>query len=625
MNDIEWNKNVFPNESNFIAKAYGRHKKVTTLSENRHTFSIPVMGTGFSIDTPLRVAQYGISSVISLGDDILIEQMRKFHAERVGEPYEVVTNQDEDARARRITLYLNLVNRLVQRQVQALKTSPFSKDSGIARYFKLLPDIAPKRLYREMLAEDDGAKKVRMQERLRTLVVPGSIDVNIMAKMNTSYYHGNQKKSPEYAIAMSALRGFAMSTLHSSIVFSAGINQHLYTYLTRFEDFFPGNNGEFKKKVILKVSDFRSAEVQGRFLAKRGIWVSEYRIESGLNCGGHAFPTMGFLLAPILEQLKNRKHELIEKLFKIYNKALADNGRAVMDECPTVRFTVQGGIGSSAENDLLLDYFDMDGTGWGTPFLLVPEVTNVDKDHLSKLSDATGQDVFISNSSPLGIPFWNLRNSDSENARRRRISEGHPGSPCPKGYLVSNTEFSEVPVCVASRTYQKSKLKSLEENGYTQEQLAAVSADVLAKSCICNDLSGSVKVKNGIELKATPALCCGQDIVNFSKIATLEEMVDHIYGRGNLLTHPDRPHMFIQEMRLYIDYLREEIHKFSLRLSFHKRKYFADFKKNLFDGLEYYQRLTEMFDKEERNRFLDDLKSIYNAVETLDLDPIPAS
>ena len=37
-----------------------------------HNIHIPVMGTGFSIDTPIRVAQFGISSVISIMDDILI-------------------------------------------------------------------------------------------------------------------------------------------------------------------------------------------------------------------------------------------------------------------------------------------------------------------------------------------------------------------------------------------------------------------------------------------------------------------------------------------------------------------------------------------------------------------------
>ena len=598
---------------------------MTTFSGSMHTFSIPVMGTGFSIDTPLRVAQYGISSVISLVDDTLIEQMRKFHAERLGEPYEEVTRLDEDARARRITLYLDLVNRVVQRQVQELKASPFSKGSNIVRYFELLPDIAPKRLYREMLAEDDPAEKTRMQERLRALVVPGSIDVNIMTKIDRRNYRGDQELPGEYSDAMSALRGFALSELRSSIVFSAGINQRLFTYLTRFEDFFPDNSGELKKKIVLKVSDIRSAEVQGKFLAKRGIWVSEYRIESGLNCGGHAFPTWGYLLGPVLDQFKCRKHELREKLFEIYNKALTSDGRTAMDSCPTLRFTVQGGIGSETENDLLLEYYDMDGTGWGTPFLLVPEVTGVDDNHLAKLSKATEQDVYLSDSSPLGIPFWNLRNSESENARRRRISEGCPGSSCLKGFSAFNTEFSDITICPASRTYQKKKLKSLSENGHTPEQLSFISASVLSKSCICNDLSGSVKIKNGIEPDATPALCCGPNIVNFSKTVTLEEMVDHIYGRGTRLTPPDRPHMFIREMMLYIDYLRGEMEKFSLKLSTRKKEYFAEFKKNLLEGFAYYQGLAEEFAGDEWNRFRDELKSVYNAVEALDLDPILSS
>ena len=85
-----------------------------------HSFHIPVMGTGFMIDAPLRVAKYGISSVISLVDDVLIEQMRRFHCQREGEPYEEIASREEDARARRITAYLNLLDRLVRRQVDRL-------------------------------------------------------------------------------------------------------------------------------------------------------------------------------------------------------------------------------------------------------------------------------------------------------------------------------------------------------------------------------------------------------------------------------------------------------------------------------------------------------------------------
>ena len=38
-----------------------------------HSFHIPVLGLAFSIDTPIRVARFGISSVISIVDDILID------------------------------------------------------------------------------------------------------------------------------------------------------------------------------------------------------------------------------------------------------------------------------------------------------------------------------------------------------------------------------------------------------------------------------------------------------------------------------------------------------------------------------------------------------------------------
>jgi hypothetical protein len=83
--------------------------------------------------------------------------------------------------------------------------------------------------------------------------------------------------------------------------------------MENFDDFYPNENGEIKKKIILKVSDYSSALIQGKFLAKKGIWISEYRIESGLNCGGHAFATDGYLMGPILEEFKTNRQSLIEQ------------------------------------------------------------------------------------------------------------------------------------------------------------------------------------------------------------------------------------------------------------------------------------------------------------------------
>ena len=36
------------------------------------------MGTAFTAETHSRVAQYGINSVISIVDDVLLERLRKF-------------------------------------------------------------------------------------------------------------------------------------------------------------------------------------------------------------------------------------------------------------------------------------------------------------------------------------------------------------------------------------------------------------------------------------------------------------------------------------------------------------------------------------------------------------------
>mgnify|MGYP000577563851 FL=1 len=75
----------------------------------KHTFHIPVMGIGFTIDTPLKVAPYGIDSVMSIGDDILIEKMRSMYCKLFNLPYTLISEKEEDYRAKRIKSYLNLL------------------------------------------------------------------------------------------------------------------------------------------------------------------------------------------------------------------------------------------------------------------------------------------------------------------------------------------------------------------------------------------------------------------------------------------------------------------------------------------------------------------------------------
>lgn len=589
------------------------------MQSSLHSFHIPVMGTGFTLDTPLRVARYGISSVISLVDDVIIEQSRKFHCLQNQLPYAPITADEHDARARRITAYLDLLDRLVARQVRQLRCAPFESGSDICRYFELLPDSPLRDEYMRMLTVDDAREKERLQEGLRRHIVPGRIDVNIMTKLDVDRYRNGVKLPAEFADGMAALRGFANSTLLSAIVFSAGINQRLYTYAARFDDFFPTADAPARKKIILKVSDYRSALIQGKFLAKRGLWVSEFRIESGLNCGGHAFAAECNLLGPVLEQFRNNREQLEENLFNVYCKALAGMARSVPDNPQGIRVTVQGGIGTADENNFLLQYYQVNGTGWGTPFMVVPEVTNVDEVHLERLCNARKGDIYLSNSSPLGIPFWNLRTSASEQLRRRRIDNGHPGSGCPKGYARINEEFSEKPICSATREYVARKLAHLPQEGLSEAAEAMVRDEVLAKSCICHDLGGSVtQLQNGAR-GVTPALCCGPNIRNFNRTFTLEEMVQHIYGRFCLLINKDRPHMFLEEMRLNKEYLAEELKRFAHRISNRPATFFESFKKALLEGADYYQGLTRQFIKEKREKFLQELHSLRDEIERITL------
>ncbi len=90
-----------------------------------HSFHIPVMGIGHSVDTPIRVAPFGISSVISLVDDLLLEQLRHYYCRVNDLPWTAIPREARDGRAKRITAYLDLVLHLVNRKMEAIRREPF--------------------------------------------------------------------------------------------------------------------------------------------------------------------------------------------------------------------------------------------------------------------------------------------------------------------------------------------------------------------------------------------------------------------------------------------------------------------------------------------------------------------
>ena len=263
-----------------------------------HTFHIPVMGTAFTADSPLKVAHYGINTVIALADDVLLERLRKYYSGLNNLFYKEIKNDTKDYRADRITAYLNMVKKIASEKFEEFTTSTQDKFPEVKKYFAMLPDTNEmKKEFNSLISNSFSFED--LSAWLKENLSMGSIDVNIMTKVDKDNYKNNVQLPTIYNDAHAALRGFAESNVNGSLILSAGMNPRLYGYIESFKDFYPENN-TLKKKVVLKVSDYRSALIQGKFLVKKGIWVSEFRVESGLNCGGHAFATEGYLLGPIL-------------------------------------------------------------------------------------------------------------------------------------------------------------------------------------------------------------------------------------------------------------------------------------------------------------------------------------
>ncbi len=564
---------------------------------NPHTFHIPVMGLAFTLDSPIKIAKYGISSVISIVDDFIIEKMNEYYSNKFEIPFKAISTKVEDYRAKRITSYLNTVDTIVKQSFENLKNSFEEKSSEFEKYMDMLPDFSElkqgfiKKIHNNSLKEE-------VHNWVQSHLKLGSIDVNIMTKLDKVNYHKNEKLPIEFNDAHAALRGFANSKLESSIVLSAGMNPRLYAYFENFNDFFPSKENTLKKKIILKVSDYRSAMIQGKFLAKKGLWVSEYRIESGLNCGGHAFASDGYLLGPILEEFKQNKAMLIDDIHSIFVNALTNKEKHVPEKPLELNITVQGGVGTSEEHEFLLDNYNIDSVGWGTPFLLVPEATTVDSSTIQTLKEAKEKDLYLSNISPLGVPFNSLRGNSNEIIKKERIANNKAGSSCPKKFLVSNTEYSEKAICTASKKYQNLKLKELELENLNTDLHAEKFDLITEKTCLCEGLANAAIAKNNLEHKGEAqgvAICPGPNMAYFSKEISLKEMIHHIYGKTNIITENNRPHMFIKELKLYVDFYSNKVNEFKDSFSRKQEKYLTNFQNNLNDGIEYYQHLFSGF------------------------------
>ncbi|BAP31638.1 uncharacterized protein CHSO_2601 [Chryseobacterium sp. StRB126] len=587
------------------------------------------MGLAYTIDSPIRVAQYGISSVISIIDDEILEKMKNFYNQKFNLNYSGISTKTEDYRAKRITAYLDMVDDIVNEKFESFKQEISKNKEALKDFVAMLPNTSDlKNSLQNLIAQKDNWSD-SIKNFIETNLLPGSIDVNIMTKVDKDNYKNNEQLPAMYNDAHASLRGFANSKLSSSMVLSAGMNPRLYSYMEEFDDFFPDENGYLKKKIILKVSDFRSAMIQGNFLAKKGLWVSEYRIESGLNCGGHAFATEGMLLGPIMEEFRHKKNDLIQSAHALMNNALEQKGKSVLSQPLEMKITVQGGVGTSEEHDFLLKTYNVDSVGWGSPFLLVPEATSVDADTRDLLLKAKEKDFYLSQISPLGVPFNTIKGTSNELLKHQKEARGRYGSSCPKKLLALSKEYSPEGTCTASRKYQDIKLNEL----YTQQEVLSTEefdkkkAAITDKACLCVGLVNSAYMEQGIEIKGEKqgvVICPGPNIAFFDREVTLSEMVNHIYGNTNILPDNRRPNMFINELKMYIDYLKKELADSTRQITHSQTKKWNVFRKNMLEGIEYYHQLfnTSSFFKQGLQRINHQLQEYKLMLNNIDIPQV---
>jgi hypothetical protein len=116
---------------------------------------------------------------------------------------------------------------------------------------------------------------------------------------------------------------------------------------------------------------------------------------------------------------------------------------------------------------------------------------------------------------------------------------------------------------------------------------------VINKACLCEHLGNGALIALGIvePTNSPQAICPGPNIAWFKKLYTLKEMVDHIYGRGESLVPPERPHMFAKEIEMYVDYYEKLVGRCGFTDM--EIKKLREFKTNLENGMDLCLRFAE--------------------------------
>src|SRR5699024_875101 len=174
--------------------------------------------------------------------------------------------------------------------------------------------------------------------------------------------------------------------------------------------------------------------------------------------------------------------------------------------------------------------------------------------------------------------------------------------------LKSNTEFTKQPTCTASTEYQLLKLDQINNQDIDEAEKEKKRKKVLEKACLCDHLANGALIALGIykEKHAPQAICPGPNIAWFNREYSLREMIDHIYGRGESLIPAERPHMFGNEIKLYVDYFEQLVEK--SEGSDKEIKELKTYKENLEDGMDFCLEIAQA--KPYRDENLDSISPI---------------
>jgi hypothetical protein len=222
------------------------------------------------------------------------------------------------------------------------------------------------------------------------------------------------------------------------------------------------------------------------------------------------------------------------------------------------------------------------------------------------------------------VPFNTLKCTSNEFYKQNRIDNNKAGSSCPKKFLALSKEFGPEGVCTASKKYQDVKLEALDtkKETMTSSNYEMAKNKITEKACLCVGLANASYLENEIPIKGQQqgvVICPGPNLAYFDKEVSLSQMVDHIYGKASVLSEAYRPNMFVKELKMYVEYLKNDIATFTDELSAKNIKKWTAFRSNLLDGIAYYQNLFDDIIDSNNNRIQSDIMSSKNELNMIEI------